>query len=415
MNKFRLEAALKMIIILICFFVYSESYCQITNLDISVSRDSSQNSNSYSVIYPRVGMGTGDVFGNDDWTYNDVKIPAYIVLNGNQPLFAARFDLAFDSSKINLQIEKGDLFTLSMLEIRSNSNSNITVNISSLSGNAMPMAGKSLVKLYISVLKPGISALQINNPELKFYDAKNDVQFNIPVSVYSGTVKFYLGDFATARTVQWTGDGNVNYQDVCVFGQHYGSLKGSSPLYKTKFDLYPTKNFIDYYSMPEGDGSIDFYDLILFAIGYNYEASGNLLFKTSKDTTMKKIYFSLKDIAIKESNKIIVPLYVDGEVKDLRGYSLKLLLNDVNFDTIEFQNRCNVNSDNIFTHIQRDGQTLTLDVAVLGASNSINNSGELGEIIFKFERNKNKPEFALISAVAMDSFVGPFLTYIRNN
>lgn len=391
----------------------TEAYSQVGSLNILVSSDSSQNTSLYSVVFPRIGMGTGQTYSADDWTYENVRIPAYIVLSGNQSLYAAKFDLVYDPSKINIQVEKGDLFNESLLETKTAGISDILVNVSSLTGNVMPLAGKSLVKIYISVIKPGYSQIQISNPDLRFYDQLNDMQLNIPASAFAGTVKFYLGDFATARTVQWIGDGNVNYQDAAVFGQHYGAMTGSA-LYCKKYDIYPTQNSLDYYSMPEGDGVIDFYDMILFAIGYNYEANGNLLIKAGKENKMKKIDFILKDITVSEGNKIVIPIYAEGDVSDLRGYSLKILFNDIDFESIEFQNRNGISNENIFSHIQSDDKSLTLDVAVLGASNSINTSGKLGEIIIKCKGKIKKTEIAIISAIAMDSSLGAFLTNIRN-
>jgi len=403
-----------MIMILISLSYITEAYSQVGSLNILVSSDSSKNTNSYSVVFPRTGMGTGQTYSADDWTYENVRIPAYIVLSGNQSLYAARFDLIYDPSKINIQVEKGDLFNESLLETEKTGLSDILVHVSSLTGNVMPSAGKSLVKIYISVIKPGYSQIQISNPDLRFYDQINDIQLSIPATAFAGAVKFYLGDFATSRTEQWTGDGNVNYQDAAVFGQHYGAMTGSA-LYCKKYDIYPTQNSLDYYSMPEGDGVIDFYDMILFAIGYNYEANGNLLIKAGKGNQMKKIDFILKDITVSGGNKIAIPVYAEGDVRDLKGYSLKILFNDIDFESIEFENRNGISNENIFSHIQSDDKSLTLDVAVLGASYSINTSGKLGEILIKCKGKINKCEFAIISAIAMDSSLGSFLTNIRNN
>ena len=367
------------LIISVYFLLTGLSYSQVSSLNICLSRDST---NFYdSVGFPMVGMGDGVVFGPEDWTYENPKLTMYLLVSGTQPFFASDLIINFDSSKTKLSILPGNLFANYFMDTMSIGLGSIRINIASLAGNVIPQTNKYLIKLLVKILKPGYSNLKIQNSDFRYFDEINNVSVNVPTNIFNGAIKFYLGDFAHSRTEIDRGDGDVNFKDASVFFQHYGSSEGDG-IYERKFDISAGCCNFDYYTLPSTDGSVNFYDLIMFVMGYEKEGSG-LLMKINS-----KLPENLKDFKIDVSSynqsgeSIEVPLkFVKGS-SFIKSISIGIIFDNKIISYTGFTN--NLRNENSIVIPRSQGTMIYIDIASLGAGNSINSDGVIfSKILFK--------------------------------
>jgi hypothetical protein len=240
------------------------------------------------------------------------------------------------------------------------------------------------------------------------------MQIKIPVTNNQGYTKFYVGDFARTRTVTHKGDGDINYKDVAMFAQHYGGVRGSDLIYRSKYDIYPTENYFDFYRMPVGDGVIDFYDMVLFTIAYNYEANGIIQSPYMLSGNGKEINVELLR-GSQSADKLVYRISVNGGYNDLMALSIKL-----NYD-VKYLKYNNVkylgNSDNdILSGVIDNNGKMSIDASILKNKNSLTaNSGNIYEVTFDVIKSGNIMQRVFItSAEAFDNKVQSFKTTFVN-
>ena len=243
-----------------------------TPLNLFVSSDSACADTFHLLTSPSPGMGTGIKYGPDDWTYNNPSLNIYIAPKGTQSFMASQFCIEWDSTIASLSSASiGNFFNNPVFQYSVLSSGKLLVNISNLDGNSLPAGGKYLVKIILTLLKPGKSPINITGTSLKYYDASVSGFKEILTKVNNGCIKFYPGDFCSSDSVRSIGDGRVNYNDLVLFSLAYWGTRDSSG-YRAKFDIGPSAG--DYFSMPASDGIISFEDLAVFTSGYSYHAQG---------------------------------------------------------------------------------------------------------------------------------------------
>lgn len=404
----------KIILYILCIqvFICSVSSAQINPLNLCLTQDTTNSSES--TAYPTVGMGTGTTFGTDDWTYNNVKLDLFIVVKGNQKLLSADIIVQWDSTYLILESFPGNLFSPNIYNKYDITTGRQRINIANLSGNVQADSNKYLVKLTFRILKPGASTVNIVSSDLRYYDEINDMQVKIPVTNNQGHTKFYVGDFARTRTITYKGDGDINYKDVAMFAQHYGGVKGSDLIYRSKYDIYPTENYFDFYRMPVGDGVIDFYDMVLFTIAYNYEATGVIQGPYMFSGNGKKINVEL----LRETqsvDKLVYKISVDGDYNDLMALSVKL---DYDVSYLKYNNvKYLGNSDNdVLSGVIDNNGKMSIDASVLKNKRSLTaNPGNIYEVTFDVIKSGNITQRVFItSAEAFDNSLRLFKTTFEN-
>jgi len=368
-----------LLIISIYFLLTGLSYSQVSSLNICLSRDST---NFYdSVGFPMVGMGDGVVFGPEDWTYENPKLTMYLLVTGTQPFFASDLIINFDSSKTKLSVLPGNLFANYFMDTISIGLGSIRINIASLASNVMPQPNKYLIKLLVKILKPGYSNLKIQNSDFRYFDEINNVSINVPTNIFNGAIKFYLGDFAHSRTEINRGDGDVNFKDASVFFQHYGSSEGDG-IYERKFDISGGCCNFDYYTLPSTDGSINFYDLIMFVMGYEREGSG-LLMRMNSKLPQSLEGFKVDISSYNQNGNVIeVPLKFLKGSSFIKSISIGIIFDNKIISYTGFTN--NLRNENSIVIPRSQGTMIYIDIASLGAGNSINSDGVIfSKILFK--------------------------------
>ena len=388
-----------LVIILLILILILESRAQVNPLNVYLANDSS--SISDTIAYPKAGMGIGSTYGSEDWTYNSPALDLYIDLNGSQSLYAAQMNINWDTNFVSIISRVGNLFDSYFFDTISSKKGNLTINIASLNGNVMPSTGKYLVDLKIKLLKPGFSRVILTNPDFRYFDTANYTQLQIPVTVYNGAVKFYLGDFARSQSVIYLGDGKVNFKDASVFFQHYGSFEGDG-IYRTKFDIASPGN-LDYTSMPVPDGQIDFWDLVMFATGYSKQGSGQLQLKDNYEQVLNKnnhINYYLGNI-IKEGENIKIPVYISGDINSLHGISVGVEYNPKLYELIEISNGELSNYPDVLSTHRLQGSTIYLDAVTISNLNFNKNQIITGYILLRKKISINKTEINIISCDAV--------------
>ena len=395
---------INIIIFLIVISALNGLDAQVSNLNVFLTTD--PNIISDTIAYPIVGMGTGIVYGPEDWTYNSPKLSFYIAINGSQSLFAADISIRYNKDSINLSAEAGNLFNQYYFDTISTSPGIFKINIVSLNSNVTPVAGKFLIKINIGVLKPGYSKILLENTDFRYFDEQHNNQIQIPLTNHNGAVKFYLGDFARSRIILNQGDGDVNFKDASVFFQHYGSTVGDG-IYRAKYDIASPGN-LNYNEMPVPDGVIDFWDLVMFAIGYSKEGSGllNNSYQKNEINIMKnnnKVYCSLGTI-IRDGNKVRVPVLISGDIKEIHAINVGVAFDKEFFDFSEVQKGELINNENVISAHKLQGNIVYLNSATSrnpGFSN--NNEINAGYIDFiEKKRNNGELKISLVSFEALD-------------
>ena len=401
-------------ITLILFLKNSES--QVNPLNVYLS--SIINSYTDTIAYPKAGMGTGNIYGIEDWTYNSPKLDLYVLLSGNQSLYAAEMSIQWDANLFYVNAEPGNLFDLYYFDTISTAPGNLKINIASLSGNVMPALGKYLVNLKILILKPGYSNVVMINPDYRYFDNITNTQQQIPLTVTNGAVKFYLGDFARRRTVIDLGDGDVNFKDASVFFQHYASAVGDG-IYRTKFDIASLGN-LNYYLLPVPDGLINFWDMVMFVTGYELEGSGQLLIKTGKEeiagVNNPNIKCSLGNI-VREGSNIRIPVKITGDLNVLKGASISVTYNSKYYEFLEVSEGEIYKNTNYMSAHREQGSTVYLD-AVSVSRTVRTNTGEItaGYIVLKEKESmrSGNTEISITSFDAVDYNNGYIKTELIN-
>jgi hypothetical protein len=348
-------------------------------------------------------MGTGTVYGPEDWTYTNVKLDLYVVVSGTQKFFTADMTVQWDSTCLSLESHAGNLFAEKYFNTSNLTTGRQRINIASLDGNVMPAANKHLVKLSFSVLKPGVSQVNILSSDLRYYDNINDVQLSIPVTNFNGAVKFYVGDFARSRTIMYRGDGDINYKDVAVFGQKYGGALGINQNYRVKYDIYPTEGGFDQNKMPVGDGVIDFYDLVLFIVGgYDLEANGTIqspftLTGNGKNATVKLIQVS------NAGGKAVYKILTDAGTGDISALSIKLVYDVKYVRYAGYKYTGSVNGGMMTGAIDNNG-VVSIDGVLLSRAYDGAFSGEVFEVYFDVTGNAGKNVFITSGEIFDGSF-----------
>ncbi len=378
-NKMKKNKKYYLLIISVYFLLTGFSYGQVSSLNVCLSRDSI---NAFdSVAFPMVGMGDGTVYGAEDWTYINPKLTMYLIVSGTQSFMSSDMVINFDTSKIKLTVLPGNLFNSYYLDTISHDASSIRVNIASLAGNVAPQPNKYLFRILCKILKPGYSNIIIQNSTIKYYDEINDIQILVPNVKYNGAIKFYLGDFAFTRTEINRGDGDVNFKDASVFFQHYGSSEGDG-IYRRKFDISAGCCNFDYYTLPTTDGSINFYDLIMFVMGYEKEGSGLLMRMNSKLPQNLEGFKIDMSSYYQSGDEIVVPLkFVKGS-SFIKSISIGIIFDNKILSYTGFTN--NLKNEHSFVIPRSQGTMIYIDIASLGAGNSINSDGvTFSKILFK--------------------------------
>lgn len=399
-------------ILLIQLFVCAVSIAQINPLNLYLTQDTANT--SQTTAYPIVGMGTGTTYGVEDWTYNNVKLNLFVIVTGNQKLLSADFIVKWDSTYLQLESFPGNLLSPNFFNKFDITTGSQRINIASLNGNVQADSSKYLVQLTFNVLKPGVTGVSILNPDLRYYDETNDIQFKIPVTNNQGFVKFYVGDFAKTRTIINKGDGDINYKDVAVFGQHYGGIRDAGAVYRAKYDIYPTENYFDFYKMPLGDGVIDFYDMVLFTIGYNYEANGIIQSPYMPSNNGKEIKLRLTQIN-NSADKIIYRISVEGNYNDLMAISIKIDY-DVNYLKFNSTKYLGKQNDELLSGVINNNGKVSVDASFLKNTNSSSSlSGNIFDVTFDvIKSGMNSQRAYITSAEAFDNKVQSFTTTFVN-
>lgn len=400
------------LLILIQIFICTVLTAQINPVNLYLTQDTANT--SQTTAYPIVGMGTGTTYGADDWTYNNIKLNLFVVVTGNQRLLSADFIVKWDSTYLQLESFPGNLFSPNFFNKYDITTGRQRINTASLSGNVLADSSKYIVKLTFNVLKPGVSGVSILNPDIRYYDEMNDIQITIPVTNNQGFVKFYAGDFAKTRTIIYKGDGDINYKDVAMFGQHYGGVRDAGLVYRAKYDIYPTENFFDFYKLPIGDGVIDFYDMVMFTIGYNYEANGIIQSPFVPSNNGKEIKVRLS----KENNaadKIIYRISVDEYYNDLMAISIKIDY-DVNYLKFNGTKYLGKQNDELLSGVINNNGKVSVDASILKNTNSSSPlSGDIFDVAFDvIKPGNNSQRVYITSAEAFDNKVQSFKTTFVN-
>lgn len=403
---------------LLYILTISELKSQVNPLNVYLS--SNINSVTDTVAYPKAGMGLGSVYGIEDWTYNSPKVDLYIEFGGSQSIYAAEMSIIWDTSFVSITAEAGNLFELYFFDTISSSAGNLKIDIASLNGNVMPMLGKYLIDLKIKLLKPGYSRVFLTNTDFRYFDEINNRQIQIPLTIYNGAVKFYLGDFAKNRTVINLGDGDVNFKDASVFFQHYNSFEGDG-IFKTKFDIASAGN-LNYFAMPVPDGQIDFWDLVMFATGYSKEGSGQLenKIKNNENQVMNKNnkIYCFPGNFIKEGSNIKVPVMISGNLNNIHGLSIGASFNSNNFEFVEVTTGEFFKSQNTISAHRLQGSTIFLDAVTVRNINFSNSDAiNAGYLILKGKNanSDNKIEISITSFDAIDYNNNSIKTELINN
>jgi hypothetical protein len=355
---------------------------------------------------PITGMGTGTVYGPEDWTYSNVRLDLYVVVSGTQKFFSADLTVQWDSTFLSLESHAGNLFTEKYFTVNNLTTGRQRINIASLNGNVTPSASKHLVKLTFTVLKPGFSSVSVLSSVLRYYDDINDVQFSISVTNYNGKVKFYIGDFARTRMVINRGDGDINYKDVAVFGQKYGGTQGLNQYYRVKYDIYPTESGFDYNKMPVGDGVIDFYDMVLFRVGgYDNEANGTIQGPFTIKGNGKDAKVRITQVS-NSGGKTVYRIYTDAGAGEISALSVKLAYDYQHLKYGGFKYTGAANGEMLTGAIDNKG-TVSIDAVLLGSTSAGSFTGNVFEVSFEVTGNQGSDVFV----ASAEMFDGSFRLY----
>lgn len=415
--NYKLFKLLLPVLLLLLIVLITESKSQVNPLNVYLSTD--VNSVTDSIAYPKAGMGIGNKYGIEDWTYNSPELDLYQVFSGSQSLYAAEMNIKWDANYVSISAQPGNLFDTYFFDTISTSAGNLKIDIASLKGNVLPTIGKYLINLKIKLIRPGYSRVLLTNTDYRYFDEINNTQLQIPLIIYNGAVKFYLGDFARSRSVINLGDGDVNFKDASVFFQHYGSTVGDG-IYRAKYDIASPGN-LNYNEMPVPDGHIDFQDMAVFITGYTKEGSGQLenSIKNGENQAMdknNKIYCSLGNI-IKEGGNIKVPIKISGYLNVLHGLSIGATFNSKYYEFLEISKGEIFKSQNTISAHRLQGSTVFLD-AVTIRNTGYSNSNEIiaGYLILK-EKDipvNGNTEISLISFDAIDDYNSSIKTELTN-
>ncbi|NUN10035.1 MAG: T9SS type A sorting domain-containing protein [Ignavibacteriaceae bacterium] len=366
--------------------------------DVSVYLTSDNTDVEENVLYPSVGFGSPitSPFSwtptSPDWTYNAPKCTVYVVPSGSEGIVASGFVVDFDPTLASISASAGsnNLFTGGIFYTQASSSGRLKVNAANISSaiNVTPGSDKYLAMLVFTMLKPGNFVITIDSLDFRQYDTQNNEQVALSTGAYEATVKFYLGDFASS-SVQTTGDGLININDLSIFSTAYWSNYAQpSTLYKSKFDIGPTSASGNYFALPTPDGNINFEDLIIFAIGYGKSAGSQL----------PKLNPAPLNIALGEQTAgdlVRVPVLLSGNVEDVRGLSFSL---STSMKLLAVEKAGALGTENGFVIFRQDGNSVMIDAAVIGGE-SISNEGVIAYLVFE-----NKADLAVDNIIARNSW-----------
>ena len=365
------------------------------NLEIYITSDFTVTDSSHSIVFPHYGMGTGTVYGNDDWTYSMPKQTLYITPVGIQSFCATEFEICWDTSKVNITASNGNMFDFFI--IQNVAPGNIRINSGASSNlNVTPTFGKYLATLECSILEPGHSEIILRNTDFRYFDG--DSQQSIQTTTHPNIIKYYLGDFASSQEITNTGDGRINFEDLVLFALAYFSESDGSPSgYKAKFDIGPTNVKGSYFTFPNPDGRIQFEDLVIFSIGYGKTASNEL---TKSNTN--PIYCHANTPFTNIDGTIVVPLVLSDMVTDVCALSITISYPS-SLEYIGVNKYEEMNRDKYFLMAKADGNTVILDAATLGSDNiCTSESGVFAYAIFKPHTQQNHYDINIQSAIIRD-------------
>ena len=366
-------------------------------LELFVTSDTSRPDTNHAVLFPHAGMGTGTMYGIDDWTYRSPIMTFYIEPVGTSSIGVAEFDVTWDATKANLTVTNGTMFDFfakqniaaGKLRINAGAAPNLTVS---------PSTGKYIAKLEFTVTQPGLNQITITNADFRSF--AGDTQQNIQVTAHAGTIKFYLGDFTSQTDGTPIGDGKINFSDLVKFALSYFSESDGDPSgYKAKFDIGPTGSSGSYFSMPNPDGCIQFEDLAIFSLGYGKTAMQQLL-----KTTEEPVLFCLQPFSQKTEGCIKVPLFISGDHMNVRAFSISMTYPSSLLEYSGFEKSGEMNFDYCFMAAKALSGAVTLDGAVMSPDNDgISKQGIIAYVIFKQRSLLKTYNIHLQSVIARDN------------
>jgi hypothetical protein len=348
-----------------------------TGFELFITSDLSQADEDHAVLFPHTGIGNGTVYGVDDWTYNSPKLTFYVVPVGVQSIGVSEFEINWDAAKANLTITNGNMFDFFATQDISAGKKRVNLGASS-NLNISPSTGKYLAQLEFTIIQPGFNEITTTGTDFRYFDG--EAQQNIQVTAHSGSIKFYLGDFASQSNVTTSGDGMINFNDLVQFALTYFSESDGEPAgYKAKFDIGPTNSIGSYFAMPNPDGHIQFEDLAIFSIGYGKTAVHQLL---KENTT--PVIFSLQPSSQSTEGKVAVPITISGSDMDVRALSIALTYPSSSLEYIGYEKSGEMNHEYCFMAAKAKDNIVTLDAAVIGTEHDgLSKGGIFANVIFK--------------------------------
>jgi hypothetical protein len=369
----------------------------LSGLELFIVSDSVAADSAHAVAFPCAGMSCGTVYGEDDWCYDSPVLTFYIVPVGSQSVCAAEFDVNWDASNATLSVVKGNVFDFFAVQDIAAGKKRINAGAGS-NLNESPSPGKYLARLEFTIVRPGFNEITITGADIRYFDG--EVQQNIPVAAHAGTIKFYLGDFASPSNVTAHGDGKMNFEDLVQFAlSYFGESDGEPPGYKAKFDVGPTNSLRSYFAMPNPDGRIQFEDLAVFSIGYGKSATRQLPKKSESSIVVRALQPSINAEGV-----IAVPLAISGAVKDLRALSVALTYPSSSLKYLKCEKSGETDREYCFMAAKAEGATVTLDAAIVGAEHEgLAKDGTFALVFFKQRDQSKSYDIGIHSVKARDS------------
>jgi hypothetical protein len=368
-----------------------------TDLELFITSDPSHADENHAVFFPIAGMGTGIMYGADDWNYISPKLTFYIVPIGSQSIGASEFEINWDAAKADLTVTNGNMFDffaaqdIASGKKRVNTGASSTINIS-------PSIGKYIAKLEFTVIQPGLNEITTTGMDFRYFSS--DVQQSVQVTAHSGAIKFYLGDFASANNLTTSGDGKINFDDLIQFALAYFSESDGQPAaYKAKFDIGPTNSSGSYFAMPEPDGRIQFEDLAIFSIGYGKTAVQQL----PKKNTMP-VLFDVQPPAQSTEGAVKIPLTISGKDMDVRVLSVSINYPSSSLEYSGFEKCGEMNHEYCFMAAKAKNDIVTLDAAIMGSEHEgLSEGGIFAKMVFKQRLFSKNYAISILSVKARDN------------
>ena len=378
-----------------------------TAYDLYVTGDPAVTSNG--VIYPNnnwdlpATLPAGYTNPADDWGYTGTQavslyvVPATTAEFGSSEVTVEWTDGVLDYSSVDWGIYDGTFAPVAYATASALGSSNsVRMDAALLNENVDGnlSTGDYIAKLNFELLHPGSSQVDIIGADLRHFETAGAPTF-VWSTTSDATIKAYLGDVANSVD-ESSGDGAIDLYDLNIWSQAYWSgVPGGTGMtyYKVKFDVGPTStNYVD--GLPDVDGAIEFEDLMIFAINYGLSANNSL---PRSAPAPESIALNVTDVTTADGITTVT-LGCGTNPVDLKGLSLVL---NGRFGSLLSAEYAGSAQDIVVFHRQ-EGNMVMVDMAALGAVNSIRRSGALLTLRFAGDG-----EVAQVSGLARDSHNNP--------